>query len=85
MKYIRRVDGSLFFVQTVRKKREGMYYSLLIGGKDAEDSLEWSFELPSERDKCIEEMESFLEGEDTIRDEVEIYEAALVPDVGGVR
>ena len=62
-----------------------MYYSLLIGGKDAEDSLEWSFELPSERDKCIEEMESFLEGEDTIRDEVEIYEAALVPDVGGVR
>ena len=69
-------------MQTVRKKREGMYYSLLIGGKDAEDSLEWSFELPSERDKCIEEMEAFLSGDETIKDEVDVYEAALVADVG---
>ena len=88
MKYIRRSDGSLFLVQNVRKVTERRpapdkdytFFSLTVGG-EKDNCISWSFFTASERDRCVEEIEFFLNGEGIILDEAELYEASLAKPI----
>ncbi len=76
MKYLRTSNGSLYLITNVEKITETKgnitFYTVSIGR-----NLSLSFFNAEERNRCIEEIEAFILGEEKIIDESDIYDSSL--------